>query len=74
MVYLLLKKKLNHNLKKKKKSHIIKEENLSKEEKVRSEVISTLCEKYKCSIHKTPCFIQDDRHLQLNPARLQLWA
>ncbi|CAB4487810.1 uncharacterized protein OCT59_018715 [Rhizophagus irregularis] len=25
-------------------------------------------------MHNTPCFIQENRHLQLNPARLQLWA
>ena len=60
--------------KKKKKSRAIREEDLSKEEKIRSEVITTLCEKYKCNMHTTPCFIQDGRHLQLNPARLQLWA
>ena len=59
---------------KKKKSRAIREEDLSKEEREKSEVISTLCEMYKCNIHTTPCFIQDDRHLQLNPARLQLWA
>ncbi|CAB4415334.1 unnamed protein product [Rhizophagus irregularis] len=59
---------------KKKKSRAIREEDLSKEERTRSEVISTLCEMYKCNIHATPCFIQDNRHLQLNPARLQLWA
>ncbi|CAB4489346.1 unnamed protein product [Rhizophagus irregularis] len=59
---------------KKKKSRAIREDDLTKEEKTRSEVISTLCEMYKCNIHTTPCFIQDDRHLQLNPARLQLWA
>ncbi|CAB5301237.1 unnamed protein product [Rhizophagus irregularis] len=59
---------------KKKKSHAIRENDLTKEEQTRSEVISTLCEMYKCNIHTTPCFIQDDRHLQLNPAKLQLWA
>lgn len=58
----------------KKKSRAIREEDLSKEERTRSEAISTLCEMYKCNIHTTPCFIQDNRHLQLNPARLQLWA
>lgn len=60
--------------KKKKKSRAIQENDLSKEEKTRAEAISTLCEKYKCELHKTPCFIQENRHLQLNPARLQLWA
>ncbi|PKY52464.1 hypothetical protein RhiirA4_470111, partial [Rhizophagus irregularis] len=40
----------------------------------RAETIAALCEKYKCDVHKTPCFIQENRHLQLNPARLQLWA
>ncbi|GES85658.1 hypothetical protein GLOIN_2v1781259 [Rhizophagus clarus] len=60
--------------KKKKKSRAIREADLSKEEKKRSEVITALCEKYKCNIHTTSCYIQDHRHLQLNPARLQLWA
>ncbi|GES98712.1 hypothetical protein GLOIN_2v1781259 [Rhizophagus clarus] len=60
--------------KKKKKSRAIREADLSKEEKKRSEVITALYEKYKCNIHTTSCYIQDHRHLQLNPARLQLWA
>jgi hypothetical protein len=47
---------------------------LSKEEKTRSEIIANLVEMYKCNLHFTPCFIQDGRHLQLNPSRLQLWA
>ena len=41
---------------------------------MRAEVITTICAKYKCNVHTTPCYIQDNRHLQLNPARLQLWA
>ena len=41
---------------------------------MRSEVIAALYAKYKCVTHGTPCYIQDNRHLQLNPARLQLWA
>lgn len=60
--------------KKKKKSRSIREEDLTKEEKSRAEVISKLCEKYKCDIHTTACYVENDRHLQLNPARLQLWA
>jgi hypothetical protein len=59
---------------KRKKSRAIRKEDLSKEETTRAEVVSTLCEIYKCDMHTTPCFIQDDKHLQLNPARLQLWA
>ena len=70
VISLLLK---NYNIQKK-KSPAICEEDLSKEERTQSEVISTLCELYKCNIHTTPCFIQENRHLQLNPARLQLWA
>ena len=58
--------------KKKKKSHVIQEKNLSKEEKTRAETIAALCVKYKCDLHKTPCFIQENWHLQLNLARLQL--
>jgi len=41
---------------------------------MRAEVITTICAKYKCNVHTTPCYIQDNCHLQLNPARLQLWA
>ncbi|RIA90171.1 hypothetical protein C1645_823669 [Glomus cerebriforme] len=66
--------KVTSRPKKKKKSHTTKEENLSKEEKTRAEIISVLCEKYRCNLHLTPCYIQDSHHLQLNPARLQLWA
>ena len=63
------------HLKKKKKSRILREDDLSKEEKTRAEVISALIKKYECEIHPTtPCYVQDDRHLQLNPARLQIWA
>ena len=45
--------------KKKKKLHATREADLSKEEKMRSEVIAALCEKYKCNIHTTSCYIQD---------------
>lgn len=62
------------NSKTKKKSRPIQENDLSKEDKTRAETIAILCEKYKCNLHITPCFIQENRHLQLNPARLQLWA
>ena len=70
--FLLLKKKLNYNLQR--KSRAIHEEDLTNEERMRSEVITALYAKYKCVTHTTPCYIQDNRHLQLNPARLQLWA
>ena len=60
--------------KKKKKSHAIKENDLSIEKRTKAETIADLYEKYKCELHKTPCFVQENRHLQLNPARLQLWA
>ena len=59
---------------KKRKSRAIREEDLTNDEKMRAEVITALCAKYKCDMHTTPCYIQDHRHLQLNPARLQLWA
>jgi hypothetical protein len=59
---------------KKRKSRAIREEDLTNDEKMRAEVITALCVKYKCDTHTTPCYIQDYRHLQLNPARLQLWA
>jgi len=61
-------------LKKKKKSRSIREEDLTKEEKTRAEIIFKLCEKYKYDVHIIPCYVEGDRHLQLNPARLQLWA
>ena len=60
--------------KKKKKSRVLREDDLSKEEKTQAEVISALCKKYECDIHSMPCYVQDNRHLQLNPARLQIWA
>ncbi|PKY63454.1 hypothetical protein RhiirA4_492421, partial [Rhizophagus irregularis] len=62
------------NSKKKRKSRATQENDLSKEEQTRAGIIAALCEKYKCDMHNTPCFIQENRHLQLNPARLQLWA
>ena len=66
--------KISSNSKKKKKSRAIQENDLSKEEKTKAETITALREKYKCNIHQTSCFVQENRHLQLNPARLQLWA
>lgn len=60
--------------KKKKKSRALREDDLSKEDKTRAEVISILTKKYECDTHSTPCYVQDNRHLQLNPARLQIWA
>ena len=44
------------------------------EQKTRAQIIKELSEKYNCSIHVTPCFIINTKHLQLNPFRLQLWA
>ena len=58
----------------KKKSRAIQENDLFNAERTRAKTITNLCEKYKCELHKTPCFVQENRHLQLNPARLQLWA
>jgi len=58
--------------KKKKKSRAIKENDLSNEERTRAKTIVDLCEKYKYELHKTSCFVQENWHLQLNPARLQL--
>ncbi|GBC09429.1 hypothetical protein RclHR1_08860002 [Rhizophagus clarus] len=68
------KEEIEIQTKKKKKFHLIKEDDLSKEEKTRSEVIVNLVEMYKCNLHSTPYFIQDDRYLQLNSSRLQLWT
>ena len=42
---------------KRKKSCAIREEDLSRKERERAKVISTLYEVYKCDIHTTPCFI-----------------
>jgi|KBSSwiStaDraftv2_1062776.scaffolds.fasta_scaffold292751_2 hypothetical protein len=61
-------------LRKKKKSRAIQKDDLTSDQKNRAQVISELSEKYKCSIHLTPCFIINTKHLQLNPYRLQLWA
>jgi hypothetical protein len=66
--------RVSSNSKKKKKSRVIRENDLSNEEKTKAEVIAGLHEKYKCNMHQTACFIQENRHLQLNPARIQIWA
>jgi len=58
--------------KKKKKSHVLQEDDLSKEEKTRAEVISALSKKYECDTHFTSCYVQNSCHLQLNSARLQI--
>ena len=42
---------------KKRKSCAIREEDLTKEEKMRAEVITTICAKYKRNVHITPCYI-----------------
>ena len=41
---------------------------------MQAEVITTICAKYKCNVHTTLCYIQDNQHLQLNSAKLQLWT
>ncbi|GES88200.1 hypothetical protein GLOIN_2v1776024 [Rhizophagus clarus] len=51
-----------------------KKDDLTNEERTRAKTIADLCEKYKCELHKTSCFVQENCHLQLNPARLQLWT
>ncbi|GES87013.1 hypothetical protein GLOIN_2v1473341 [Rhizophagus clarus] len=56
------------------KSCSIREDDLTNEEKMRYEVITVLYAKYKCNTHITLYYIQDNRHLQLNSARLQLWT
>lgn len=39
-----------------------------------AQIITEIRAKYQCDIHTTPCYIEDNRHLQLTPARLTLWA
>ena len=68
------KEKMLSSSKKRKKLYATQENDLSKKEKTKAETIATLCEKYKCDLHKTSYFIQENYYLQLNPARLQLWA
>ena len=46
--------------KKKKKSRAIQEKDLTNNERTRAEVILKLCKLYKCNVHMTPCFIQDN--------------
>ncbi|GBB92025.1 hypothetical protein RclHR1_19540001 [Rhizophagus clarus] len=60
--------------KKKKKNRAIKEDDLTNEERTRAKTIADLCKKYKCKLHKTSYFMQENCYLQLNPARLQLWT
>ena len=75
VIYQLLKKKKDYQIpKKKKKLCAIQEKDLSKEETTKAETIIALRVKYKCNIHQMSCFVQENQHLQLNPARLQLWA
>ncbi len=64
--------KILSSSKKRKKLHATQENDLSKKEKTKAETIATLCEKYKCDLHKISCFIQENHYLQLNPAKLQL--
>lgn len=51
-----------------------KESDLDEVEYKQAQIINELRLKYKCFHHVTPCYIEDGRHLQLNSARLILWA
>ncbi|CAG8802783.1 27761_t:CDS:2, partial [Dentiscutata erythropus] len=58
--------------KKIKKSQIPKESQLNETELEQAQIITEIRAKYQCDIHITPCYIEDNRHLQLTPARLTL--
>lgn len=57
-----------------KTNYISKESDLDEIEHKQAQVITELRLKYKCFHHITPCYVEDGRHLQLNTARLVLWA
>ncbi|CAG8468256.1 10128_t:CDS:2 [Scutellospora calospora] len=58
----------------KKSNRLPKEERLSSNEVELANIITQLRSKYQCGIHNTPCYIEDSRHLPLNPACLHLWS
>ncbi|CAG8620580.1 14515_t:CDS:2, partial [Racocetra fulgida] len=66
--------KLEPKSKKLKTSCVLKESNLTPNEVNLATIISELRSKYCCNIHPTPCYIEDNKHLQLMPAHLHLWA
>jgi hypothetical protein len=39
-----------------------------------AQIITEIRAKYQCDVHTTPCYIEDNKHLQLTPVRLTLWA
>ncbi|CAG8710169.1 2001_t:CDS:2, partial [Ambispora leptoticha] len=47
---------------------------LSSDEIKLAKIISQIRSKYECNIHNTPCYIEDQNHLQLMPPLLYLWA
>ncbi|CAG8678671.1 5708_t:CDS:1, partial [Racocetra fulgida] len=60
--------------KKLKTGFVPKESKLSNDEIELANIITEIRSKYQCNIHATPCYIEDDKHLALIPARLHLWA
>ncbi|CAG8703024.1 10393_t:CDS:2, partial [Racocetra fulgida] len=60
--------------KKLKTNHVPKESNLTSNEIKLANIISQIRTKYQCHVYPTPCYIEDNKHLQLMPARLHLWA
>ncbi|CAG8636190.1 6675_t:CDS:2, partial [Dentiscutata heterogama] len=64
----------NNKKKKLKPNYTPKESDLNEDEYNQAQVIMELRNKYKCSQHVTPCYVEDEHHLQLNAARLTLWA
>ncbi|CAG8791290.1 19639_t:CDS:2, partial [Racocetra fulgida] len=58
---------------KKSKSNLVpKESKLTTDEIELADIIMQIKSKYQCNIHITPCYIEDDKHLALNSARLHL--
>ncbi|CAG8823083.1 15969_t:CDS:1, partial [Dentiscutata erythropus] len=61
-------------VKKLKTSNKPKESDLNENELKQAQIITELRNKYKCSQHVTPCYVENERHLELIPSRLVLWA
>ncbi|CAG8818388.1 17392_t:CDS:1, partial [Racocetra fulgida] len=56
---------------KKSKSNLVpKESKLTTDEIELANIITQIRSKYQCNIHATLCYIEDDKHLALIPARL----
>ena len=60
---------------KKKSSRIPKESNIAEDKMDKINILTTLREKYQCTIHNNKyCYIQENHHLNLTPIHLKLWT